>query len=88
MICFALAVNDTPKLAALLLVAPLVNLAWSAMIIGAVMAAGGLAYARRVAVTMSQRVTRIDHHQGLAANHCGTRPRGEQVGGCRYPPLT
>ncbi len=68
MICFARAVNDTPKLAALLVVAPLVNPAWSAFIIAAIMAAGGLAYARRVAVTMSQRMTRIDHRRGLAAN--------------------
>lgn len=68
MICFARAVNDTPKLAALLLVTPLVNPAWSTVIIAAVMAAGGLAYARRVAVTMSQRVTRIDHRRGLTAN--------------------
>ncbi len=32
------------------------------------MAAGGLLSARRVAHTMSHRVTQLDNHQGLAAN--------------------
>lgn len=67
-ICFARGVNDTPKLAALLVAAQLVDAAWSVTLIAGVMALGGVLYARRVAVTMSQRMTRLDATQGLAAN--------------------
>lgn len=67
-ICFARAVNDTPKLAALLLAARMLNAQASIALIAAAMAIGGLLFARRVAQTMSQRVVRMDHAQGLAAN--------------------
>ncbi|MBI5786125.1 MAG: inorganic phosphate transporter [Rhodocyclales bacterium] len=68
LICFARGVNDTPKLAALLLAGSALDAAGAAVAIAVVMAAGGLLHARRVAVTMSRRVTRMDHGQGLAAN--------------------
>jgi PiT family inorganic phosphate transporter len=68
MICFARGVNDTPKLAALLAAAHAVDAASSVPMIAAIMAAGGIVYARRVAVTMSQRLTRVAPAQGLAAN--------------------
>jgi PiT family inorganic phosphate transporter len=67
-ICFARSVNDTPKLAALLLAAHSLDVSLSIAAIAIVMVAGGLAFARRVARTMSQRITRMDHAQGLAAN--------------------
>ncbi|MDP2367474.1 anion permease [Rhodoferax sp.] len=67
-ICFARAVNDTPKLAALLLAARMLNAQASVALIAAAMAVGGLLFAKRVAQTMSQRVVRMDHGQGLAAN--------------------
>lgn len=67
-ICFARGVNDTPKLAALLIAGQVLDAVAAAITIAVVMAAGGLFYARRVAITMSQRVTRMDHAQGLAAN--------------------
>lgn len=67
-ICFARALNDTPKLTALLIAAHLLNAQVSITIVGAVMAVGGILFARKVAETMSQRVTRMDHAQGLAAN--------------------
>lgn len=67
-ICFARGVNDTPKLTALLLAAHLLSVQGSILAITAVMAAGGLLFARRVAQTMSQRVTRMDRAQGLIAN--------------------
>ena len=67
-ICFARGVNDTPKLAALLIAAHLFDSRVSVALIGIAMAVGGLLFARRVAETMSQRVTRMDHAQGLAAN--------------------
>ena len=68
LICFARGVNDTPKLAALLIAGSALDAVGTALAIAVVMAAGGLLHARRVAVTMSQRVTRMDHRQGLAAN--------------------
>lgn len=67
-ICFARGVNDTPKLTALLLTTHLMGAQGSILAITAVMAVGGLLFARRVAQTMSQRVTRMDHTQGLSAN--------------------
>ncbi|MGE0436792.1 MAG: anion permease [Steroidobacteraceae bacterium] len=67
-ICFARGVNDTPKLTALLLAANLLSAQGSILVITAVMAVGGLLFSRRVAQTMSQRVTRMDHTQGLSAN--------------------
>lgn len=66
-ICFARSVNDTPKLAALLLGAQLAGVTSMAMVAGA-MAAGGLILARRVAETMSLRLNRMDARQGLCAN--------------------
>jgi len=67
-ICFARGVNDTPKLAALLLAAHMLQPSTSIIMISLAMAMGGLMFARRVAQTMSRRVTRMDHAQGLAAN--------------------
>jgi PiT family inorganic phosphate transporter len=68
LICFARGVNDTPKLAALLIAAHLLDGATSVTAIAIIMAAGGLFHARRVARTMSLRITRLDHAQGLSAN--------------------
>ena len=67
-ICFARGVNDTPKLTALLIAARVFHAQASVAFIAVAMAIGGLLFARRVAETMSQRVTRMDHAQGLAAN--------------------
>jgi inorganic phosphate transporter, PiT family len=67
-ICFARAVNDTPKLAALLLGAGVLS-AWnSAFAITAAMVLGGLLLSRRVAETMSLKLSEITSVQGTAAN--------------------
>ncbi len=66
-ICFARSLNDTPKLAALLLVAH-VSGAGSTLLVAIAMAAGGLLFARRVAETMSRRLNQMDPPQGLSAN--------------------
>ncbi|MDP1739765.1 inorganic phosphate transporter [Polaromonas sp.] len=68
LICFARAVNDTPKLAALLVAAHLLNAQTSIAMIAALMALGGVLLSRRVAETMSRRVSRMDPTQGLSAN--------------------
>jgi PiT family inorganic phosphate transporter len=67
-ICFARAVNDTPKLAALLFAAEFTDSKLPIALVGMLMAFGGLVFAKQVATTMSQKVTRLDDKQGLAAN--------------------
>ncbi len=67
-VSFARGLNDTPKIAALLLVVPALDLAWGTVLIAAAMAVGGLLNAHRVAETMSHRITTINHGQGFAAN--------------------
>lgn len=67
-ICFARSVNDTPKLAALLVAANAIHLQLSIGLVALMMALGGLLMARRVAETMSLRINRIDAVQGVSAN--------------------
>ena len=71
-VCFARAVNDTPKIAALLLAAAglgLPDLGRAGLLMVAVtMTAGGLLQSRRVAETMSRRITDLNPGQGLTAN--------------------
>ena len=70
LVSFARGVNDTPKLVALaLLVLPLIGQGLSAFAgIGMVIAVGGLLGARRVAITMSRKITAMNPGQGLTAN--------------------
>ena len=67
-ICFARSVNDTPKLAALLVGIDLLGVPISFGLVAGAMAIGGLLLSRRVAETMSLRLSRIDGAQGLSAN--------------------
>lgn len=68
-ICLARGVNDTPKLVALLLLAHSLRASQgSVVLIALAMALGGVLFAKKVAQTMSQRVTKMDHTSGLAAN--------------------
>lgn len=67
-VCFARGLNDTPKIAALLLLAPGLTLQEKTVLIALTMALGGLLNARRVAETMSHKITTISHGQGLSAN--------------------
>jgi inorganic phosphate transporter, PiT family len=67
-ICFARAVNDTPKLAALLIASKLAGSANAIALVGLLMGVGGLLFAKKVAQTMSQRISRMNDSQGLTAN--------------------
>jgi inorganic phosphate transporter, PiT family len=67
-ICFARALNDTPKLAALLVAAKFTEPKLPIALVGILMMVGGLVFAKKVAYTMSQKVTRLDDTQGLTAN--------------------
>lgn len=67
-VSFARGLNDAPKIAALLLVAGFVEVQAGLVVVGVVMAIGGLLGARKVAITMGQKITPMNHGQGLAAN--------------------
>lgn len=67
-VSFARGLNDTPKIAALLLVGNALSPTLAIVGVGAAMAAGGLLSARRVADTMSHRVTEMNPGQGFTAN--------------------
>jgi PiT family inorganic phosphate transporter len=67
-VSFARGLNDTPKIAALLLLAPALGKIGSLAVVGALIALGGMLSARRVAETMSQKITPMNHGQGLTAN--------------------
>lgn len=69
-VSFARGVNDTPKIAALMLLAAPAGLggAPSLLLVGVCIAAGGLLAARRVAATMSHGITPMNDGQAFTAN--------------------
>jgi inorganic phosphate transporter, PiT family len=67
-VSFARGLNDTPKIAALLLVASALDIRWGLVAVALAMAAGGLLNSRRVAETMSHKITGMNPGQGFAAN--------------------
>ena len=68
MVSFARGLNDTPKIAALLLLAPAFGGFSSTAFVGLAIAIGGIVSARRVAETMSRKITAMNHGQGFTAN--------------------
>ena len=67
-VSFARGLNDTPKIVALLLVVQALDIRLSMLAIATAMAVGGLLNARRVAITMSKRIARMNDGQALTAN--------------------
>lgn len=67
-VSFARGLNDTPKIAALLLVASALDIRWGIVATAIAIAIGGLLNARRVAETMSHNITAMNAGQGFAAN--------------------
>ena len=67
-VSFARGLNDTPKIVALLLLWRALDVRWGFAAVAATMAIGGFLNARRVAETMSRRITTMNHGQGLTAN--------------------
>jgi len=67
-VSFARGLNDTPKIAALLLVGSAFGPRSATVAVAIAVALGGLLNARRVAETMSNRITDMNPGQGLAAN--------------------
>ncbi len=68
LVSFARGLNDTPKMAALLLVFGALDAKVGLATIALAMALGGLLAGRRVAETMALRITTMSPGQGLAAN--------------------
>src|SRR5205814_2391752 len=60
---FARGLNDTPKIAAMLLVAKALDIHWGLVAAAVAMAAGGLLNARRVAETMASKITNMNPGQ-------------------------
>ncbi len=67
-VSFARGLNDTPKIVALGLAGGALNLQWSIGLVAVVMALGGILNARKVAETVSKRITALDADQGFLAN--------------------
>lgn len=65
---FARGLNDTPKIVALLIGAQAFSPNLGLFLVATVMAAGGVLNARKVAETMSRKITRMSPGQGFTAN--------------------
>jgi PiT family inorganic phosphate transporter len=65
---FARGLNDTPKMVALLLAGDALHAHAGLVLVAVAMAIGGIFSARRVAETMSKKITRMNPGQGLTAN--------------------
>jgi len=66
-VSFARGLNDTPKIVALLVAAGAIGLR-GGIVVALVMALGGIFSARKIAETVSKRITRMNHGQGFTAN--------------------
>jgi PiT family inorganic phosphate transporter len=67
-VSFARGLNDTPKIVALMLVVKALDIPISMLAVAVAMALGGLVNARKVAETMSKRISRMNDGQALTAN--------------------
>lgn len=67
-VSFARGLNDTPKIMALLLVVELLDLRFGWTLVAASIAAGGLVSSRKVAETMSNKITTMNTGQAFTAN--------------------
>jgi PiT family inorganic phosphate transporter len=67
-VSFARGLNDTPKIVAMLLVLQAFDIRWGFLAVAMMMAIGGLLNARRIAETMSHKITAMNHGQGFSAN--------------------
>ena len=65
---FARGLNDTPKMAALLIVAKALDIRWGFAAVAVTMAVGGLLDARNVAETLGKKITDMNPGEGFAAN--------------------
>jgi inorganic phosphate transporter, PiT family len=67
-VSFARGLNDTPKIVGLLLVVKALDIRVGMLAIAGAMVAGGLINARKVAETMSKKISKMNDGQALTAN--------------------
>ena len=67
-VSFARGLNDTPKLVSLLLITQLFGIPVYVSVLAIAMAVGGLLNAKKVAATMSRKISKFNHGQGFTAN--------------------
>lgn len=67
-VCFARGMNDTPKMAALLVGTALGATRESLLLVALAMTAGGIFSARKVAETLAHKITDMNPGQGMVAN--------------------
>ncbi|WP_211240604.1 inorganic phosphate transporter [Adhaeribacter aquaticus] len=67
-VCFARALNDTPKIVGLLLFIQFLDLRIGLLAVGLAMAVGGWLNSRKVAETVSNKITSLNSGQGFTAN--------------------
>ncbi|MDO7170825.1 inorganic phosphate transporter [Mariniflexile sp. AS56] len=67
-VSFARGLNDTPKIAGLLLILNVIEIHWSMLFIAVIMAIGGLMNAKKVGINMSKKITPMNSGQGFTAN--------------------
>jgi PiT family inorganic phosphate transporter len=67
-VSFARGLNDTPKIVALGLAVSVIDFNWSIFLVAATMALGGLVHSRKIADTVSKRITGMDADHGFVAN--------------------
>ena len=67
-VCFARALNDTPKIVGLLVLIQAMDIRYGFVAVGLAMIAGGWLNSRKIAETMSQKITTISHQQGMISN--------------------
>lgn len=67
-VSFARGLNDTPKIVGLLIIINAIDIQWGMIAVAITMAIGGLLNAKKVGVTMSKKITPMNHGQGFTAN--------------------
>ncbi len=67
-VCFSRALNDTPKIAALLLLVSFLDLKFGMLTVALAMALGGILNSRKVAEIMGSKITPMNANQGFTAN--------------------
>ncbi|MFN6460658.1 MAG: anion permease [Nostoc sp. DedVER02] len=67
-VSFARGLNDTPKIFSIVLIIEYFSIQGGMITIAIAMALGGLLNSQKVAITMSEKITSINHTQGLSAN--------------------
>lgn len=67
-VSFARGLNDTPKIVGLLVIINAMDIKWGMIAVAITMAIGGLISAKKVGITISQKITPMNSGQGFTAN--------------------